>query len=257
MSKKTLLLIVLGVINGYAVEMSFFLPEYLRENQQNNECSLADEMNDLKNKPFIAISLGQNCFPALHFREYGIRIRSFPFDWDITPFPALYAILENDFAGFLDRQNLKINHKEFTVFNNKYQCKLNHDFNIDDWYDGPEGLMPRSEESIEKYKKTISYYQRRIARFYAVFDLGVPIYLFRRIISASQARQLNDLLMKKFPTATFILVCIQDEQWDAISEWTNMPSNILHFKLPHPIDHKLGYKNPVMEDIFRKVGLIE
>lgn len=222
----------------------------------NTQCEHEAELQELKQERFIAISLGHNCFPAFHLRDHGLRIRSFPFDWNITPFNALYAILEHDFEGFIDLQNLAINAREYTVYNKLYQFKLNHDFDITDWVESPYGLLPAVPENMAKYYDVLAYYARRITRFYDVFTLGVPIYLFRRIISADQARQLHALLTTKFPVAQFTLVCIEDEEFDNPQAWRNMPDNIVHYRFPFPVTHNPEKKHEGMVRLFRDLGLI-
>lgn len=233
-----------------------FDAEYVHENTLNNTFDLHNELVLLKSEPFIAVSLGENCFFANHLKEHGIRIRSFPFDWDITPFNALYEIIKNDFKGLLDLKNLAIIHHEYTVFNPVYGIKLNHDFDIKDWYDGPDGLTPQAPEILEKYKKTCAYYQRRIARFYGIFTLGVPIYLFRRVINAQEARSLCELFKTKFPQANFKLVCIQDKDLDDISLWQNMPQEVIHYRSDVIISYVFNTKNPRATHIFENLGLI-
>ena len=258
MDKKKILLV--GIFLTYTVIEAHrfpFFQEYEKEDTLNKEHAIDSECDALKKERFITISLGENCFPALHLRLYGIRIRSFPFDWDITPFSALYDILSNDFEGFIDLQNLAINQKENTIFNKRYHFKLNHDFDIKDWFDGPNGLTPRNDLSLKKYQKVCSYYYRRISRFYEAFDLTVPLYLFRRVINAEQAKQLNTLLTSKFPRSNFTLVCIQDEKWDTPSVWKTMPPHVKYYRLPHPIDPALEQKGRYMKRIFQDLKLIE
>ncbi len=250
-------LLLFSSITALAQRKFSFPNEYGKESMENTQWTINAELELLKKEPFIAISLGENCFPALHLREHGIRIRSFPFDWDITPFPALYTVLKHDFDGFIDLTNLAVNKKENTVFNKKYKLKLNHDFDIKDWYDGPKGLTPRNEQSMAKYQKVLAYYYRRIARFYGVFDLKVPIYLFRRVITSEQAKQLNNLLQSKFPNSNFKLICIQDEQWNPTSAWKKMPSNIVYYRLSKPIAYTYGQKKPSVTRIFRELGLLK
>ena len=243
-------------ISMYAEQRFSFPKEYAKEEALNIH-ALDEELALLKKEPFIAVSLGENCFPALHLRSHDIRIRSFPFDWDITPFSALYAILANNFEGFLDLKYLAINAKENTVYNKRYGCKFNHDFDINDWVDGPNGLTPKHEDDLNLYQSVLDRYHRRIARFYAIFDLGIPIYLFRRVIRAEEARKLHTLLSKMFPESTFTLVCIQDERHEHPSAWKDMPENIRYIRLPHPIDHKLRHKNPHATNLFRELGLLK
>lgn len=246
---------VIGTLS-FGMDLSFFPPEYVKEAIFNAEHDLKVEAEELKKEPFIIVSLGENCFPALHLREHGLRIRSFPFDWDITPFPALYSILYHNFEGFIDLKNLGIIEKENTVYNKRYQFKLNHDFEIVDWYDTPRGIIPRNMESMEKYEKVISYYSRRVARFYKIFELGIPIYLIRRVINPDQARALYTLLKTRFPQSDITLVCIEDEKWVPIHYWRNMPPGIIHYRVSTPISHKPGVYHPQVTALLCYLGLL-
>jgi hypothetical protein len=237
--------------------LAFFPQEYSVEGLLNAQCERETELQELKNERFIAISLGYNCFPAFHLRDHGLRIRSFPFDWNITPFKALYAILEHDFEGFVDLRDLAINAPENTIYNKRYEFKLNHDFDIVDWIETPNGLVPAAPESLAKYNEVIAYYMRRITRFYDAFSLGVPIYLFRRIISADQARQLHTLLSNKFPDAQFTLVCIEDEDYCDPHAWVDMPKNVIHYRFAAPVAHNPEKRHEGMVQLFRELGLIK
>lgn len=52
------------------------------------------------------ISLGWYCGTAASMSKYGIRSQSSPFDWYFSNFPGVLACMENDFADFLDKNNL-------------------------------------------------------------------------------------------------------------------------------------------------------
>ncbi len=232
---------------------------------------LSDEMAILKTKPFITMSLGENCFPALHMEEHDLRIRAFPFDWNYTPADALYAVIENNFEGFLDPKNLVI-HGD-TVLHKRYNFRFMHDFNVSEFYDGPNGLTPKGTAGMENYKKIVASYHRRIARFYSVFHLGVPLYMFRRVITSAQAQKLFSLLKTKFPQSSFKLVCIEDEQWGPEKSWI-VPEiiNLTLQKASH-VSQQIYYlkmsrcecnarmsgqqQNPVWTNLFFKAGLIK
>ncbi len=233
-----------------------FTQEYVHEATLNNCHGLEEELSILKNEPFIAISLGENCFFANHLKEHGIRIRSFPFDWDITPFSALYNIIKNDFKGLLDLQNLALIMHESTVFNKLYNIKLNHDFDIKDWDDSENGLSLKANNSLEKYNNTVQYYKRRIARFYGIFTLNIPIYLFRRVIQSHEALLLYNLLKAKFPDAHFKLVCIQDKEHEPLASWQNMPPEIIYYRSDSIISYVFETKNNIATNIFKELGLI-
>lgn len=250
------LLISYFVITSPIQEFSFE-DEYVQENILNSHHALDQELEILKNEPFIAISLGENCFFANHLKEHGIRIRSFPFDWDITSFSALYEIIKNDFKGLLNLKNLAIIKQENTVYNTLYGIKLNHDFDIKDWYDSPEGLKPKDDIGVKKYHNTLAYYQRRIARFYGVMTLNIPIYFFRRVIQSHEARLLHALLKNKFPQTPFKLVCIQDKDLEPIEHWADMPPEISFYQSTNIISYIFETKNPLATNIFKHLNLIQ
>lgn len=220
-----------------------------------NENNINVEMESLKQEPFIAISLGENCDPAMHLKEHNIRSRSFPFDWNIIPFPSLYSLIENDFDGMINLSNLVIS--DSMVFNTRYQFKLAHDFDTDDWIDGPQGLTSKNNIGIEDYKRIESYYKRRIARFYLIFQLKIPIYLFRRVINSNEAVLLYQLLKSKFPHADFTLVCIQDNPWEEESHWNNMEGIVYHrMNQREAPTFTYEQQNKAWTDLFLKLGLI-
>lgn len=215
----------------------------------------AEEIEILKKQPFIAISLGENCNPAEHLVQHNIRIRSFPFDWNITSVESLCMLLTHDFEGLLDPKNLVI--RGDMVRNTRYNIIFAHNFDVLKFYDGPNGFTPKDADAQECYNKTVSEYQRRIARFYSVFNIGIPIYLFRRVITSNEAKKLHTLLKRKFPTSNFKLICIEDGPiWEDIKKW-NIPG-IIHFKMKHHEHptHTPGKPNAAWSNVLIQLGIL-
>jgi len=190
------------------------------------------EMIELKNEPFLAISFGYNCWPAAHLQDHILRKRSFPLDWIITPFDTLYKLLETDFCGFLDIRYITIVNDASVSFcnmpvNTLHGTQFFHDFHLEDWKQENGGIVPINEKAIEDYNAALSRYAKRISRLYHIFDLGIPIYVFRWDITKEQAHKLYSLLNKKFPNSNITLVCIQTKNATKNENWGH--PKIKHF----------------------------
>lgn len=173
----------------------------------------------IKKKYSHIISLGIACQPAIHLRRSGLKKETYPFDWGVTEFDALYAILENDFAHFFDEvsitQDSMITYKvregncintKFHLKNNIYGNNFSHEM-VD--YEG--SLIVRLPESKAKY-------ERRVARFFNTLKLGEPVLFIRHRISKSQAILLTELLDRKFPYLDYMLLAIDDNE-EISSDW--------------------------------------
>ncbi len=74
------------------------------------------------------ISLGCNCELALNIRDYFGIERAYPFDWWITPFQALWKLLEGRFHNLLNINNLEVSSDLLTVRDKYYNLLYHHDF---------------------------------------------------------------------------------------------------------------------------------
>ena len=106
------------------------------------------------------ISLGFFCGVAKELKRFGLRKKSFPFDWLITDGETAIEFIANDFSGFLDEDSLVRDVERPDIIHNK-NCKTMflHDF--------PVG-KPLTEHLPANRKK----YQRRIKRFYKTLRQG-------------------------------------------------------------------------------------
>jgi len=74
------------------------------------------------------VSLGCNCELALNIRGYFGIERAYPLDWWITPFQALWKLLEGRFHNLFNINNLEVSADMLTVRDTYYNLLYHHDF---------------------------------------------------------------------------------------------------------------------------------
>lgn len=100
------------------------------------------------------ISLGYFCSVAKDLERIGLRNFSSPFDWTISDFKGVLQLIDNDFEGFFEYENLEQSSTLHQVYrDSKYNIEFFHDFD------------PKRDLK-KQYKKVRKKYERRIRRFY-------------------------------------------------------------------------------------------
>lgn len=108
---------------------------------------------DFCEMPFLFVSLGSHCEPAVMLRFYEQRRFAYPFDWLVTiDSEGMISLLSDDFQYFLDRNFM------FT-FPNHFECIENSLYRIEFKHDG--ALL----SDIDILEKAVAKYGRRINRF--------------------------------------------------------------------------------------------
>ena len=117
------------------------------------------------------ISLGYFCSIATELERYGLRDRSFPFDWLISDFEGVISAIENRFEDLWDYEYWAQSADERGYYKHtKFGFEFYHDF---------DGFRPLREQLPAVKEK----YDRRIARFYRTIQEPT---LFIRYISDEQ-----------------------------------------------------------------------
>lgn len=153
----------------------------------------------------IWIPLGSMCMPALMLRSADIRTEAYPFDWNVTPFRALFTLLNDNFKSFLGEPYAIGGYTN--SFKDRNEMQFPHDFPEE----GPErNNLPLL---IQKYLPEVKdKYKRRIERFYQVIQSTHPrdfiIFLRYKQITDDEAKQLYKILRKNFSHLKFILIII-------------------------------------------------
>lgn len=268
-TKKTINLIKLTTLLMLILfqEMAYgFQDVYFKINESEefylSEMIDKEEITALKNEDFLTISLGWNCWTGSHLQDHALRKRSFPLDWMITSFDTIYKLLETDFRNFLDIRYmsfLPVDVGASVVKNSIHGANFVHDFHRENWRQEGEGITPLNEKGVKEYDEIVCRYKKRIARLYKVFELGIPIYLFRWDITSDQAYKLYDLLVQKFPGSNINLVCIQHINVEPNEKW-NHPK-IKHFSIGQN-GQFVGMtpdrsRNPEWTRIYKELGLLE
>lgn len=183
---------------------------------------------------FITISLGCSCGVALFTRLHTIRYFASPFDWCITPYPALYNFIKSDFKDFLKKENMVTSARShfspyLVNFFHEYEYlgymqesespfwTLDKEAGMFSIHDFPDNSL----ESINQYHESVhAKYQRRIKRFYDMIHSGKHVYFIRYLdITKSQACELCQLLNSKFPEISFTLIVIGNKAAEFEQDW--------------------------------------
>lgn len=167
------------------------------------------------NDSAIIIPIGGNCSAAAAVSWHGLRKVAYPFDWNITPFAALYSLIENDFADFLKKENLILSEDETRVIDVVYGVQFVHDFPIYSNNDSPnlvgEGAIGQGHiraEFLDYVDIVREKYLRRIQRVRDAFNSNMRVILVRDSgdTHKDQAVNLYNLIKTKFPDLDLTLI---------------------------------------------------
>lgn len=95
------------------------------------------------------VSLGANCAIADNLRLVGLRGSAKPFDWLVTPMPALVAAIRLDFAQFCKAFEWKQDH----VFADELGCVYYHDFESSAKSDCEGAVMDKYDRRVERFRE--------------------------------------------------------------------------------------------------------
>jgi Putative papain-like cysteine peptidase (DUF1796) len=163
------------------------------------------------------ISLGQICSVAGAMRDNGLRVIAYPFDWLVSPFPALYQALNDDFEHFLQDDSLTMRMSDRYGILDYYGFHFVHDFPAQQPNDSFAELIGENHVTggilCDNWRDSLpavkAKYHRRIERFRNTLLGSEPVYLIRHFdITKDQAIQLRNLLYKKYPQLNFILIIL-------------------------------------------------
>ncbi len=128
----------------------------------------------------IPISLGYNCHVKVFIDNLGeMDNRAYlqqPFDWFGSQMWGVYEAIENNFSGLTDSSLIHLRKR----FSDKPTEYLTHDkYNFCYLHDYGKQVTNLSSISAEKWKEVSEKYERRIDRWNATLQKGVPLLFIR------------------------------------------------------------------------------
>jgi hypothetical protein len=154
------------------------------------------------------INLGGDCQITYQLQIHGLRKYALPFDWLITPYHSLRALLEHNFEGFLAPDNFQffVNEKnEKYILDKKYGTRFIHDFKL-------------QEDFLQDYENIAQKYVRRINRFNNLILTSQSPLFMRKRITKEQAIELRNVLAVTRQGKPFLLV-VMDTTPEMIPDW--------------------------------------
>lgn len=216
----------------------------------------------LFNKKFdLVISLGEDCSCATYLRKFGLRKKSFPYDWLCgASFNTRVNLLLDNFKDFLNKEDFKINEKaqnntsgdkrNTSYVNLKNDFVFHHDFRADTPFDN---MFPMVEEK----------YSRRISRMYNLIQTSQNVlFVFYNksskldnsdYIEAQKKLALKfsntDKMQSGTKTYIYMLILENDDNADDVIKKECLGENVLKFTSNFNDWERDRHKNRVMGNI--------
>jgi hypothetical protein len=185
------------------------------------------------------INLGSYCQSAYQLGVHNLRRYALPFDYLVTPFDTLAAILEQKFAGFLDPANFTLNLENGLIEDARHRTQLLHDFKVDDTF-------------LNDYESISEKYQRRIDRLFGILESSRKVIFIRTEMWRQHAVELDATLGRLYPHLEYLLVAMHgtDEVKD---DWCLPRVRNFHLRQLEPY-HWHG-DDEAWKEIFAELGL--
>jgi hypothetical protein len=170
------------------------------------------------------ISLGGSCQTAHQLEANKLKGPSLPFDWVVSPFSSVHALIANDFAGLLEKENLALVQDDeigWYVEDQKYRIRFLHDFPLD-------------LEFMRAYDAVRSKYQRRSKRLLELLNASRRVLLIRLDSTREEAQAFTEMLHQKFPQLRYDLLALSNTP-EMQSDWGL--SRITNLFLPQPVPY--------------------
>lgn len=159
------------------------------------------------------VSLGHDCQSAHYIREHANQPETYPFDWLITPVPALLKLIEFgpeslffDKSQFLTKDEAGRPHA--TVTHKGLGVILYHEF--------PAGL-----KALNSYDKVVTKFRHLAQRWHSIAQIRGRMLFIRHYATKDESLQIQTALRKAFPQMHFDLLVVNEGESDKDS-W-NLP----------------------------------
>lgn len=147
------------------------------------------------------ISLGQDCQTAHQLEINKLKGPSLPFDWVVSPFSSVHALIQNDFADWLQKENVAFVEDMQVgsyVQDTKYRIRFLHDFPLDRTF-------------MQAYDAVRAKYARRAKRFIDLLKTAGRILFIRVDITYVEACAFEAMLHKRFPRLSYDMLALGND----------------------------------------------
>jgi hypothetical protein len=187
------------------------------------------------------VSVGEGCLPRAVLTRWGLKPPrklgepSGPFDLTVHPVSTTVALLQNDFAGWIDPDKLEFSEAEGHVVNRSRGVFFTHEV-------GQEYNEPGSFEKLR------AIYERRLGNFRRILDDATTICFVLHVFKPSaevwaDVRYLWDLLLARSPKADHLMIVVNTwqagEEIDTTSREPIAGENIRVVDIHYPVT---GYR---------------
>jgi hypothetical protein len=150
------------------------------------------------------VALGCNCEVGFQLKRVRGTADSGFFTWNITEPDALISLLENDFAGILDKENLSLHTGGHLVRDKSHDFMVHHLFDPLQFKSAPD-----FDDKLETLRKKFDYFVRKFRQEAA--SPGHTAYFYKNIHSDARglALQVHALLKRYHGTNPFTLIILQ------------------------------------------------
>ena len=184
------------------------------EESLNSQVAIERRQNLSRYSDIAFVSVGEGCLSRTVLTRWGMKPprnlgeSTGPFDLSIHPVSATVALLESDFAGWIDPDRLRFSAEHRCVFNPSLSVYFNHEA-------GEEYNEPGSFEKI----RTI--YERRLENFRTVLNEAPTICFVLHVLRPSphmwtKVEELWDLLRARSPRSDHLMLVLNT--WQAGQE---------------------------------------
>jgi len=179
--------------------------EELRDNRQKGD--LAAPANTEENWVFANyVSLGRDCEVGFQLkRVLGAQEAGF-FNWNITDAPALLALLQHDFSGILEAENLSLYGGGSLVHDRSHNFMVHHEFDTELFSQAPD-----FDRKLEKLRDKFVYFIEKFRETAASPDKTVYFYKCFHSEARDLATALQPLLARYHGDNPFNIVVIQTQ----------------------------------------------
>jgi hypothetical protein len=170
------------------------------------------------------IGLGGSCQIAHQLEVNKLKGPSLPFDWVVSPFSSVHALIANDFADLLEKDNIALvqdNEVGWYVDDQKYRIRFLHDFPLD-------------LDFMRAYDAVRSKYERRSKRLLELLKTSKRVLLIRLDATREEAQAFAEMLREKFPQLRYDLLALGNTP-EMQSDW-QLP-RITNLFLPQPVPY--------------------